>query len=105
MAAIPEEHNAEWNRLNRKLCSLLQICPCQRKLKSIVMILLSIYNKLIVMKWDELTPEELLICNLLDVNTEWITHGVNCEYPILKRGGELWDFVLSAQYNPALIDN
>jgi len=104
MAAIPPEYDKQWNSINHFLTGYLRICHCQRKLKSIVTILLSIKGKLKDLNWNGLTPEELLICNLLDNVENIFTHGTNCEYPLLGNSG-IWEYIETIKDSPALLDN
>lgn len=96
----------EWHKIGNKLTSYFGICSCQRKLKTIVDSLYSIYKKL---DTDELTFEftgtEWLIIALLDANTDAITHGTNCEYPILNRDHEFWKWIIEIKDNVNLEDN
>lgn len=94
----------EWHKIGDKLTSYLNICKCQRKLKSIVNILCSIYNKIDGDNKEDLTEEEHLICALLDKNTHLITHGTNIEYPIIFNRIE-WEWILSIKNDINLEDN
>jgi hypothetical protein len=94
----------DWKQLGRTLSHNLRICECQRKLRSIVLILMSIRAKCREGEHDSLTPEELFITSLLDRNgSELVTHGTNAEYPILT--GDLWDWLDEIWQNPNLEDN
>lgn len=103
----------EWHKIGNRLTSYLHICSCQRKLKSIVEIMLRIQSKFESgYLARDLTPEELLICNLLDANSDVITHGTNCEYPILGHAVldkhdnlGFWEWLKTIKDNPNLIDN
>lgn len=114
MAKIENIH--EWHKIGDKLCGYLMICSCQRKLKSIVGVLVRIWEKGHTSKDNGytplrdsqpethgFTPEEFLMCAWLD-RVGLITHGVNCEYPIIHNN-EFWDWLLSIKDSPYLQDN
>lgn len=100
------ENTDEWHKIGNKLCDFLGICHCQRKLKSIVNVLVSIHNK---EKTRDFTGEEYLILALLD-SKNLITHGVNCEYPIILHmhksdQEDFWAWILKIKDSPYLEDN
>ena len=108
--------NEEWEEINAKLTSFLGICGCQRKLKSIVDVLVIIYDKG-QMGEHNWTPEEYLILAMLD-KCNLITHGVNCEYPIIidmngstpfgigqEERCDFWEWINIVKNNPNLTDN
>src|SRR6478752_669190 len=94
----------EWNKIGDKLTSILRICNCQSKLKSIVKILISIRDKCEAMEWYKLTPEELFICAFLD-REGILTHGTNCEYPIVAGAEAFWEWIDEIKNNSDLEDN
>lgn len=103
------ENTEEWHKIGNKLCNFLGICSCQRKLKSIVDVLVRIHEK--GTRTDETvhnyTAEEYLILALLD-DKNLITHGVNCEYPIIlhiTKEEDFWEWVLKIKDSPYLEDN
>ncbi len=95
-----------WKEISKRLSAELVICPCQRKLKSIVSVLVQIYNKIIA-KSQDWTPEEYLIIALLDAHyTNLITHGANIEYPMLYNTKDpFWKWLVEIKDSPDLIDN
>lgn len=99
----------EWHKIGDHLCAIFRICSCQRKLKTIVDNLYSIYTKLETFQNDrvplDFTGAEWLLVAMIDKNTEAITHGTNCEYPILNKDNELWKWVIEVKNNPNLEDN
>ena len=104
MSSKKEINYEEWHKIGNKLCTYLRICKCQRKLKSIVDILIKIYEK---GKNNERswTSEEYLILAFLD-SINLITHGTNCEYPIMiSTNSDFWEWLYSIKDNPNLCDN
>jgi aspartate oxidase len=94
----------EWHRLGNTLSDYLGICRCQRKLMAIYRILTSIKDKCISNNWEELTYDELLICALLE-QKNIITHGTNCEYPIVNSAHPIWKFLEDEKDNENLVNN
>lgn len=99
----------EWHKISKKLTSYFFICSCQRKIKSIIDNLYSIYKKCedaseLGIERD-FTGAEWLIIALIESNTDAITHGINCEYPIINKEDELWKWILEVKDNPNLYDN
>lgn len=92
----------KWHEIGNKLTHYLGICSCQRKLKSIVDVLVTIYNKSKTNE-SEWTSEEYLIIALLD-SKNLITHGVNIEYPIIV-DNEFWQWINSVKNDVNLEDN
>ena len=103
------EKHKSWHEIGDELTSKFNICGCQRKLKTIVDNLYSIYQKLITFQdtGDDLdfTGAEWLLVAMIDKNTKAITHGVNCEYPIINQDDEFWKWVIETKDNPNLKDN
>jgi hypothetical protein len=99
-----QEELKEWHKIGNRLTHFLGICPCQRKIKSIVDILVHIHIKCNNQDWKALTVEELLICALLE-KRGIVTHGVNCEYPIISESEAFWDWIHEIKHSPYLIDN
>ena len=97
-------NDKEWHKIGDWLTSYFKICPCQRKLKTIVDNLYEIYQKLEKRDFN-FTGAEWLLLALLDKNSNSVTHGVNCEYPILNKDDKLWVWVLKTKDNPNLEDN
>ena len=98
------ENIDEWHRIGNKLCKYLQICSCQRKLKSFVDILIKIWNKRDYLQTGEtFTAEEYLILANLDA-VNLIVHGTNCEYPIIIEN-EFWIWLNEIKDSPYLEDN
>jgi hypothetical protein len=95
-----------WNEIGLFLTKNLRICGCQRKLKSIVLILKSIKDKCEIKRYDALTPEELFITALLEETIECaIYHGTNAEYPCLNTCNPIWEAIEDLLINPNLEDN
>ncbi len=96
----------EWHKIGDKLTGYFKICGCQRKLKTIVNNLYSIYYKLDKESPDyNFTGTEWLIRAMLDRSSNAIMHGTNCEYPILNKEDEFWKWILEVKDNPNLEDN
>lgn len=93
----------EWHYIGNRLTDYLGICSCQRKLKSIVDVLISIYEKAESGKHGY-TPSEFLICAMLE-KRNFLTHGINCEYPIIDKNIQFWIWIVSLKDNPNLTDN
>lgn len=107
----------EWHKIGDKLTAYLGICGCQRKLKSIIDVLVRIYDKGQTGEHNW-TAEEYLILAMLDAR-KLITHGVNCEYPIISPTMtrdevlifnnlytvDFWEWINSVKDNPNLEDN
>jgi hypothetical protein len=98
-----KEKDAEWHLIGNQLSEYLNICNCQRKLKTIIDILLHIRQVCGDTEWEKLTKEELFITALLD--NIGFTHGSNAEYPIVDDSYPIWDFIDSIKDSPALEDN
>jgi hypothetical protein len=99
-----------WKEINFLLTQSLGICGCQRKFKSIVQVLVAIWEngyrdeehpeRYMARPWE---PAEWLVLAMLD-SRDLIEHGINCEYPIIIPN-EFWDWVLAVKDNPNLVDN
>ncbi len=96
--------NKEWHRIGDELCRIFNICSCQRKLKTIIDNLYSIYLRLEKRDFT-FTGTEWLIIAMIDRNSDAITHGINCEYPILNKDNYIWKFIIESYNNPNLEDN
>jgi hypothetical protein len=87
-----EFETAQWHKIGNKLCNYLQICSCQRKLKSIIDNLYSIYIKCNGAYEGtherDFTGAEWLLIAILDRHSAYISHGINCEYPIINKDNE-----------------
>ncbi len=97
----------EWHKIGYRLAYYLDICGCQRKLKSIVDILVHIDIKISNQDWKALKAEELLITALLE-KRGLLAHGTNCEYPIKsaqKFSINFWNFIHEIKDSPYLEDN
>ena len=107
MAFTKQIDDKEWHKIGDKLTNYLGICGCQRKLKSIVDVLVRIYDKGKTGKHNW-TAEEYLILAMLDARN-LITHGINCEYPIIlhmpRNNDDFWEWINSIKDNPNLDDN
>ncbi len=102
------KEDEEWHKIGDKLTDIFKICPCQRKLKSIIDNLYYIYQKCIdAYKLDtprDFTGAEWLLIALLDRNGI-ILHGTNCEYPIIIEDHPFWIWILEVKESPYLSDN
>ncbi len=98
----------EWHKIGNKLTSWFGICSCQRKLKSIINNLYSIYEKCNGAYEGthdrDFTGAEWLLIALLD-KAGAITHGINCEYPIINKELEFWKWIIEIKDSPYLEDN
>lgn len=92
----------QWHLIGNKLTVDLGICRCQRKLKSFIDILAGIHKKSLTNDYNY-TGEEYFILAFLD-SKDLITHGTNCEYPIVL-DTEFWRWVLEVKDSPYLEDN
>ncbi len=104
-----QKETNEWHKIGDKLTNYFGICSCQRKLKTIVDNLLSIKQKCID-AYDKETPRdftgaEWLVIAQLDKYSTSITHGTNCEYPIINQDDDLWIWLNEIKDSPYLIDN
>lgn len=99
----------EWHKIGNTLCDYFQICRCQRKLKTIIDNLISIYEKCngAYERTHErdFTGAEWLIIAILDARSDAIMHGVNCEYPIINKEDDFWKWILEVKDSPYLEDN
>lgn len=99
----------EWHKIGDKLTGYFGICPCQRKIKSIIDNLYSIYKKNIdayeIGTPRDFTGAEWLIIALMDKNGTAITHGTNCEYPMIDKENPFWEWILEVKDSPYLKDN
>ena len=84
-----------------KLSVYLNICPCQRKLRSIVDQLYNIKRN--IYRLNPINSEDVLLCAILD-KLNILEHGINCEYPILTNM-EFWKFIDKCYSNPNVINN
>ncbi len=98
------ENTDEWHKIGNKLTAMFNICSCQRKLKTIIDNLYSIYVRL-ENKDFNFTGSEWLIIAMIDKHTDAICHGTNCEYPILNKDNKLWKFIIEVKDSPYLEDN
>lgn len=98
------ENINEWHKIGNKLTGYFKICQCQRKLKTIVDNLVSIYEKLKERDFN-FTGAEWLLIAMMDRSSDAITHGTNCEYPILQEDDPFWKWLLEIKDNPYLEDN
>lgn len=101
--------NTEWHKIGDKLTGYFGICSCQRKLKSIIDNLYSIYEKCNGAQEGtherDFTGAEWLLIAILDKGSNLITHGINCEYPIINSDDEFWKWIIVVKDNPNLEDN
>ena len=94
-----EKDFENWDNLQYRLTTFFGICSCQRKLKTIIDNLVSIKEKLIDRNFN-FTGSEWLIIAILDKNTDSITHGINCEYPIINTENPMWKWIDEVKDNP-----
>ena len=103
------ENIDEWHKIGNKLCGYFGICSCQRKLKTIVDNLVSIYEKCNGAYEEtherDFTGAEWLVIAVLDAQSTAITHGINCEYPIINKEDEFWKWIMEIKDSPYLEDN
>lgn len=101
--------NKEWHKIGDKLTDYFGICGCQRKLKSIIDNLYSIYCKVEEFYEKDIplnfTGAEWLVIAMMDKNSDAICHGTNCEYPIIIKDDPFWKWILEIKDNPNLEDN
>ena len=95
---------AEWHKIRDKLTNYFNICPCQRKIKSIIISLVSIHDKCIASDYN-FTGAEWLLIAIMDSKSTAIVHGINCEYPILMHEDPFWKWVMEVKDSPYLKDN
>jgi hypothetical protein len=98
----------EWHKIGDKLTSYFGICNCQRKLKSIIDALYSIYVKCQLDTSDpkrQFTGAEWLLIALIDSASDRIEHGVSCEYPIIIENHPFWQWIVEIKDSPYLEDN
>lgn len=95
---------ASWDEIGETLTIKFNICSCQRKLKSIVDNMYSIYIRLEERNFT-FTGAEWLIIAMMDKNSDAVSHGVNSEYPILMKHHEFWEWIIAVKDNPNLSDN
>lgn len=93
----------QWDEIREKLTSYFGVCPCQRKIKSIIDNLVSIKEKCLANNFD-FTGAEWLLLALMDKYSNTIMHGINCEYPIINENDEFWVWIDEVKNNPNLID-
>jgi len=98
------KNTEEWHKIGDRLTSYFAICSCQRKLKSIIDNLYSIYIKIENQDYN-FTGAEWLLIAFLDATTNSITHGINCEYPIIRNNDPLWKWIIEVKDSPYLEDN
>lgn len=98
----------KWDSIGEELTEILGICSCQSKLKSIVVDLAKIRKKCIdaieIGTPRDFTGAEWLLIALMDENDLGFLHGINCRYPLINEGHELWTFIDSIINDEALID-
>jgi hypothetical protein len=93
----------QWHEIGNKLTKYLEICDCQRKLKSIISNLASIYDKCISKDYI-FTGAEWLLLAMIE-RYDFVNHGTNAEYPIINQEHEFWKFILDANSLSFLQDN
>jgi hypothetical protein len=94
----------EWHKIGNKLTRYFNICSCQRKLKSIIDNLASIKEKCQNEEYN-FTGAEWLVIAMMDKSSDAITHGINCEYPIINKDDPFWIWIDEVKNNPNLEDN
>lgn len=99
-----EEELKEWHKIGDKLTKYFNICSCQRKLKTIVDNLVSIYEKCLIRDYN-FTGAEWLLIAMLDSFSSAICHETNCEYPIIMKDDEFWKWIMEVKDSPYLKDN
>jgi len=101
--------NKEWHKIGNILTYYFGICRCQRKLKSIVDDLVRIKQKCIdandLGTPRDFTGAEWLLIAIIESKSDAITHGTNCEYPIIMREDPFWKWLDKVKNNPNLEDN
>jgi hypothetical protein len=99
----------EWYKIGNTLCDYFGICRCQRKLKTIVDNLVSIYEKSIGAfegtHERDFTGAEWLLLAILNSKSTAVMHGINCEYPIINKEDDFWKWILEIKDSPYLEDN
>ncbi len=99
----------EWHKIGNKLTMYFGICSCQRKIKSIIDNLYSIYEKCNDATENgtklNFSGAEWLIIAMMDRSSDAITHGINCEYPTIIKDDDFWQWILEVKDNPNLEDN
>lgn len=99
----PEQGKA-WKHAKDCIVAFFSICTCQRKVKTIVDNMYSIYQKLEDQNFN-FTGAEWVLIAMMDKRSNTIIHGTNCEYPILCKDDLFWKFILETKDQPWLIDN
>lgn len=94
----------EWHKIGDKLTNYFGICNCQRKIKSIIDNLVSIYDKCLKSDYN-FTGAEWLVIALMDRKSNAISHGINCEYPIIMKEDPFWIWINEVKNSPYLEDN
>src|SRR5688572_32878637 len=100
-----------WKQINLVVTECVGIGGCQRKLKSIVDNLHSMYTRCIGANEGtherEFTGAEWLLIAIIEKHGkgEMITHGTNCEYPIIMKDHWFWKWLREVKDNPELSDN
>lgn len=99
----------EWHKIGNQLTSYFHICSCQRKLKSIIDNLYSIYEKCNGAYEGtherDFTGAEWLLLAILENKSTAVSHGVNCEYPIINKEDPFWMWIVEIKDSPYLSDN
>jgi len=93
-----------WKNIGYRLTKYFGICPCQRKLKTIVNNLVSIKEKCVSREYG-FTGAEWLLIAIMDQKGCGIVHGINCEYPIINQEDIFWRYIDLVKDNPNLEDN
>ena len=99
-----ELNSREWHKIGDKLTSYFGICHCQRKLRSIILNLVSIKEKCIKRDFN-FTGAEWLLIAIIEKNSNLITHGINCDHPIINENDPFWIWIDEVKNNPNLEDN
>lgn len=97
------EHN-EWKKIQEVITGTFRICECQRKIKTIVDNLYEICVKLDERNFT-FTGTEWLLIAMMDKSSNLVTHGINCEYPILNKEDIFWQWIVEVKDSPYLKDN
>lgn len=92
-----------WKEISYKLVNYFGICNCQRKIRTIILDLHRIKTKCLNSDYS-FSGSEWLLLAIMESN-DLVTHGINCEYPIINETDPFWVWVDEVISNPSLEDN
>lgn len=92
-----------WHDILENLTGHFGVCNCQRKIRTIILDLHRIKTKCLNSDYT-FSGSEWLLLAIMESNG-LVTHGINCEYPIIYETDPFWAWIDEVINNPNLEDN